>query len=192
MDENRYWFEEVPEDERYWFLVQWGPPRSMEVEEEAKAKKDERRSRPRTPEREEARKRVRGLIERADAVGFAPKALSPPWWAEVEPRWIHRYGPEYLEAPTLFTAREAVEEERRCRNDPDPGTYLDLVEEHGEEAINRALDNTSPLRALWVDRNTLLEKLEDAEFLAVMVNGRLKLRQDFMDELRRQQEEDDK
>ena len=32
MHEERYWFEEVPEEQRYWFLAPYGPPASQEAE----------------------------------------------------------------------------------------------------------------------------------------------------------------
>lgn len=56
---------------------------------------------------------------------------------------------------------------------------------------DEALDNTAPLRVLWIDRDSLLDKLGDSDFLCVMVDHRLKLRRDFMEELRKQREEDD-
>jgi hypothetical protein len=35
-----------------------------------------------------------------------------------------------------------------------------------------------------VDRDTLIDKLEDSHFLNVMVDGKLKQRRDFIEELR--------
>lgn len=35
MSEGRDWFEDVPENERYWFLAQWGTPWSQEAKREA-------------------------------------------------------------------------------------------------------------------------------------------------------------
>lgn len=192
MDEQQFWFEEVPENERYWFLVQWGPPPSRDAEQDERQLSEEPEVGPSRSELREARSRVSALIERAEALGFVPSALSPPYWIEIEPRWVQELGDATVEAPVLFTTREAAEEERRHREDTDPETYLDLVERYGEETINRAYNNTSTLRVLWMDRNTLLSKLEDADFEYVMVGGELKLRRDFMKQLRRKQEEDDK
>jgi hypothetical protein len=66
----------------------------------------------------------------------------------------------------------------------DPQSYLDLMERHGE-----AVANTSSLRVMWIDGDTLLDKLEDSDFLCVMVDRRLKVRQDFIEELKRRLEE---
>jgi hypothetical protein len=103
---------------------------------------------------------------------------------------VYRQGKEYLESPKLFSTKEAAEEELRIRENNDLDTYLDLSEQHGEELVNQAYNNTSSLRVLWMDRDTLLGKLEDVNFLTLMVDNRLKLRSDFMRELREQLEED--
>jgi hypothetical protein len=54
-----------------------------------------------------------------------------------------------------------------------------------------AVGNTSSLRVMWIDLDMLLDKLKDSDFLCVMVDHRLKLRQDFIEELKRQPEEDE-
>ena len=58
------------------------------------------------------------------------------------------------------------------------------MEEHGEEEVNVAYENTLPTMIFFSDTETLLYSLEDSDFLCVMVDGRLKLRQDFAEELR--------
>ncbi len=114
-------------------------------------------------------------------------AISVPWWPEVQPRWVHspEYGPEYLEAPMLFTTEEAAEEERRHLEDTELESYLDLVERYGEENVNEAYDNTLPLRVFGMSRDELLDKLENSDFLCVMVDDKLKLRGDLVEELKR-------
>lgn len=62
---------------------------------------------------------------------------------------------------------------------------MKLVEEYGEAEVNKAFDNTASYRTVWVDQDTLLDKLGDSDFLIVMVDGKLRLRSDFMEELRR-------
>ncbi len=42
---------------------------------------------------------------------------------------------------------------------------------------------------MWIDGDTLLDKLEDSDFLCVMVDHRSKLRQDFIEELKKRLEE---
>ncbi len=186
MGEDPYWFEEVPEEQRYWFLVQWGTPRSAEQWAEREPSQPPPGVDP--EEFQERLTRMQEIMQRAGAVGYAPAALSPPWWTEAELRWEHDEGPEFVSAPQLYTSKEAAERDLRDLEDRDPESYLALVERYGEELTNRALDNTSPLRAVWIDRALLLEKLEDAEFLCVRVDDQLKLRQDFMEELRELEE----
>ena len=65
----------------------------------------------------------------------------------------------------------------------EPEAYLDLVERFGEADVNEAFDNTAPLRAVWVDRDTVLDGLREVEFLCVMVDDRLRLRDDLIQEL---------
>ena len=65
----------------------------------------------------------------------------------------------------------------------EPEADPDLVERFGEVDVNEAFDNTPPLRAVWVDRDTILDGLREAEFLCVMVDDRLRLREDFIEEL---------
>ena len=65
----------------------------------------------------------------------------------------------------------------------EPDSHLRLIEEHGEEVLNRAWENAAPLHVFSMDRGWLLDLLEDSDFLCVMVDGRLKLRQDLIEEL---------
>jgi hypothetical protein len=66
----------------------------------------------------------------------------------------------------------------------EPEIYLDLVERHGVADVDEAFDNTAPRRAMWLDRDTLFSQLGDCAFLCVVVDDRLRLRQDFMEELK--------
>ena len=113
-----------------------------------------------------------------------------PWWPEAENKWVHEKGPEYVEAPQLFTTEAAAEGERHSLEQSAPEAYLDLVERYGEARAGEALDNTAPLRAMWTDRVSLLGSLEDSDFLCLMVDGVLKLRQDFIAELKEQVEQE--
>ena len=108
-EENRYWFEEVPERQRYWVLVSWGmPPKRAAAGEDldlpnelvSEAKEIERNVRAEkvfgiTPD--EARKIRREALarnERMDVIGYAPGVVSDPWWSDVNNRWIHEVGRE--------------------------------------------------------------------------------------------------
>ncbi len=62
--------------------------------------------------------------------------------------------------------------------------YLRLVNQHGEEEVNEAYENTPPTMMYFLDVETLLDHLEDSDFLCVMVDGRMMLRQDFAEDLR--------
>jgi hypothetical protein len=46
-----------------------------------------------------------------------------------------------------------------------------------------AYNNMAPLPVFDLDEDLLFGKLEDSDFLCVMVDGILKLRRDFMEEL---------
>ena len=203
MTEEQYWFEEVPEEQRYWFLAPYGQSVRQEADQEdaefppdlrseLENIRDERQARVfgmNTEQYLEKKKAASERLKRMAEVGFGPLALSDPAWPET-PKWVYRQGKEYLESPKLFSTKEAAEEELRIRENNDLDTYLDLSEQHGEELVNQAYNNTSSLRVLWMDRDTLLGKLEDVNFLTLMVDNRLKLRSDFMRELREQLEED--
>ncbi|MBV9454100.1 MAG: hypothetical protein JOZ19_08295 [Rubrobacter sp.] len=134
----------------------------------------------------DAVRRAREMKRRWDAAGYAPGALSPPWWPEAENKWVHAKGAEYIEAPQLFTTAAAAEEECRVLERSMPEAYLQLVDRYGEADASKAFDNTVPLRAVWTDRDSLLDSLEDSDFLCLMVDGVLKLRRMFIEELREQ------
>ncbi len=185
MGEESYWFEDVPEERRYWFLVQWGMPRSAEERQIGEEEVPESPPGADPAEFQENLERMQEVIRREQAAGYFPGALSQPWWTDIENMWEHREGPEFVAAPQLYTTRERAEEELRQINDREPEDLLNLVERHGWAATNEALDNTAPLKALWVDKDTLVEGLEDADFLCVRVDERLKLRQDFIEELKK-------
>ena len=112
----------------------------------------------------------------------AVRAFSIPWWPEAI-KWAHREGDERVDAPMLFSRQEAAEAEARRLSEPDPDGYLSLVSEVGEEEANRILAKSLPLRAYDLGQEMLAMKLEDCEFLCVMVDGRIKLRRDFLAEL---------
>jgi hypothetical protein len=190
-DTQRYWFEVVPEEQRYWFLL----PRVRPSREEAKQKdawlspenkaslgdietdvQADRLFGTTGDEIREIRKKTEETRKRMNEVGYGYNALSIPWWPEAH-KWKHKQELEYVQAPMLFSTREAAEKEKRAVQGPEP--------EYGEELVNAAYDNTAPLRAMWLDWGSLLDKLEDSDFLCVMVDHKLKLRQDFAGELRK-------
>jgi len=83
----------------------------------------------------------------------------------------------------LFTTREAAEAQLREIQDAEADNYLSLVEHHGEGIINVAYNNMAPLQVFDLDESLLFSKREDSDFLCVMVDGILKLRRDFMEEM---------
>jgi hypothetical protein len=198
VEPQRFPFEEIPEEHRYWFLVPWGPSPREEAEREDSVLSAEVQDELEETERSirhakvfgvteaEAREVVRRTMEprkRLEEVGFAPNAMSEPWWLEIQPRWVHRQKPEYVQAPMIFTTKEKAEKVWRSLEGTDPQSYMDLMERYGW-----AVANTSSLRVKWIDTEMLLDKLEDSDFLCVMVDHRLKLRQDFIEELKRRLE----
>ena len=88
-----------------------------------------------------------------------------------------------MQAPMIFSTKEEAEKVWRSLEGTDPQSYMDLMERYGW-----AVANTSSLRVMWIDTYTLLDKLEDSDFLCVMVDHTLKLRQDFIEELKRRLE----
>jgi hypothetical protein len=200
VEPQRYRFEEVPEEQRYWFLVPWGPSPREEAEREESVVSSEEQSELEDlevqriarvfniseAEARETRRGSRELRARMEEVGYALNALSVPWLPEIQPKWKHQQGPEYVQAPMIFSTKEEAEKVWGSLEGTDPQSYLDLMERHVE-----AVGNTSSLRVMWIDLDMLLDKLEDSDFLCVMVDHRLKLRQDFIEELKRQLEEDE-
>ncbi len=114
---------------------------------------------------------------------LASTPLSVPWWTEVY-KWAHKEGVERVDAPMLFSSRGGAEEELRCLYGAAADEYLLLVEQHGEEEVNEAYENTPPTKIHSLDAEMLLDCLEDSDFLCVMVDGRMRLRQDLAEELR--------
>jgi hypothetical protein len=104
----------------------------------------------------------------------AEVAVSVPRFSEVQPRWVHDPEdlPEYLEAPTLFTTKEAAEEQWR---------YL-----HDFGVARRDYEDSLPLLVFKIGCGELLEKLEYSHFLCVMLDDKLRRRRDIIEELRAQ------
>jgi DNA-binding transcriptional ArsR family regulator len=114
--------------------------------------------------------------------------LSIPWWTEVI-KWGYEVGGERVDAPMLFSTKARAMEQLRELEGAAADEYLRLVEEHGEEYVNRAYDNTPPTMIFSLDAETLLDNLEDSDFTYVRYDGRMMLRQDFAKGLRRWMEE---
>jgi hypothetical protein len=110
-------------------------------------------------------------------------SLSVPWWPEVI-KWTHQEGIERVDAPMLFSTMAGAGEQLRALHGAAADEYLRLVNQHGEEEVNEAYENTPPTMMYFLDVETLLDHLEDSDFLCVMVDGRMMLRQDFAEDLR--------
>jgi hypothetical protein len=182
MSEERYWFEEVPEGDRFYYITEWGMPRRAEEEARQWEEKTSSETLPPGITAQDV-ERVDEIRRREDAVDFSSGALSPPWWPEAQFSWIHQEGPEYLRAPRIFTTKARAEAVLHAFQGDETENFMDLVDRYGFEAANEALENTSTLRVMWMDKESLLTSLEMADFLCVMVDNRLMLRQDLMEEL---------
>jgi hypothetical protein len=112
----------------------------------------------------------------------AERVFSVPWWAEAM-KYTHEEGNERVDAPILFTSEEAAEVQLRKTEEAEPDSYLKLVNQHGEQLVNEAYNNAAPLTIIGIGRDALADKLEDSDFLCVVVDGRMKLRQDLIEEL---------
>jgi hypothetical protein len=194
-DTQQYWFEAAPEEQRYWFLLRWVRPRREEAKQDDAWLSTENKASLRDIETDvqadrlfgttgdetrEIQKKDEETRKRMDEVGYGYIALSTPWWSEAL-KWEHKQELEYVQAPMLFSTREAAEKEKRAVEGDEP--------EYGEELVNKAYDNPASLRVMWLDWGWLLDKLEDSDFLCVMVDHKLKGRQDFAEELRKKLED---
>lgn len=110
------------------------------------------------------------------------RGLSVPWWPEAA-KWVHEVAGEHVTVPMLFTSQEAAEAQLSSVQRAEADGYLDMLETYGEESTNTALDNTAPPEVRGIDEDLLLSKLEDSDFWYVMVDGKMKLRPDFIEEL---------
>lgn len=114
---------------------------------------------------------------------LAGAPLSVPWWPEVY-KWAYREELERVDVPMLFSTMVGAGEELRKQHGAAADEYLRLVEQHGEEEVNEAYENTPPMMFHSLNAEGLLDYLEDSDFLCVMVDGRMRLRQDLVEELR--------
>src|SRR5215212_9333717 len=119
-------------------------------------------------------------------IGNSP--LSIPWWTEVL-KWQDREGGERVDAPMLFSTMAGAEEELHSLQQAEADEYLRLVENVGEGTVNRALNNTPSSKVFVLDAETLQDNLEDSDFPYVVVDHELKLRQDFVEELKNRLEQ---
>ncbi len=108
--------------------------------------------------------------------------VSVPWWPEAE-HGEYGEGREHLEPPALYTTKERAERNLRRHQDAAPDSDLNLVERYGDEVANKAFNNALPLRVFEMSTDLLLIKLEYSDFLCVLVDDKLRLRQDLIDEL---------
>ena len=97
--------------------------------------------------------------------------------------YTHEEGNERVEAPILFASEEGAEVQLRKTEEAESDLYLKLVIQHGEQRVNKAYNNTAPLSILGISRDALADKLGGSDFSCVVVDGRMKLRQDFIEEL---------
>jgi hypothetical protein len=158
--------------QRYWYLAN-DPSRSVTARsDEERAREDWIRDLP-----EDVRRRV-----------IESRVLTEPDWPE-----IHTYIPEgrpYPDegrVPMLFTTKEgAVSELRDVQEASEPPNYVRAVEGVGDEAGGEVVNSMPAYKLYGLDADLLVGKLEDAEFEYVMVDGRMQLRQDLIDELQRE------
>ena len=152
---ERYWFENVPEEERYWAVVQMGLPQSRADEPEPDLREGV------FSNDLEAVEEVQEVIRRQYAVGFVPGAI--------EPELVKTNPDEY--ALVLYTSRAAAEEELRAIEERDSDEYLRLKDIYGQEQTDRAYSNTPPYRVVWTTSELLLEKLKELELAALEKYG---------------------
>jgi hypothetical protein len=101
----------------------------------------------------------------------AEKVFSVPWWPEAM-KYTHEEGNERVEAPILFTSEEAAEVQLRETEEAESDLYLKLVNQHGEQPVNKAYNNTAPLAILGISRDALADNCGQAwRFGFLMCSG---------------------
>jgi hypothetical protein len=170
MSERPFWFEDYPEDQKYWFLAPLGTSPRLKDESEASVFRSS----------EDALAKIRKELELMEASGYGEKALEEAEWPGVYSAvFADRGGREHL-APILYTRKELAEEELDRVQAREPEDYRQDVKQYGQAFADKAWTNRLPPRVLWVDRGTLIDKLEASHFLYVMVDGELKQRRRIM------------
>jgi hypothetical protein len=144
---KKFWFEKVPQEERYWAVVRLGIPQSRSGETESDLEP------PVSSDDLEAVEEVDEFMRRGDAFGFVPMAI--------EPELVSTNPNKY--ALVLYTSRTAAEEELRAIEERDPDEYLRLVSVYGQEQTDQAYSGTPPYRVVWTTATLLLEKLKELE-----------------------------
>jgi hypothetical protein len=108
------------------------------------------------------------------------RAVSDPWWPE-SCKWAYRCDVERVDAPLIFTTRERAEQALGPLREAERHDFLERL----ESIVDRTLHHyQTSLQAYGISLNSLIEKLESADFLCVRVDGELKLRRDFVEELK--------
>jgi hypothetical protein len=99
--------------------------------------------------------------------------IDVPHWTDVTP-----YEPEVegrpVRAPMLFTTRDKAETELRSFDEGEADEYLRAIREVGEDAWNRALDNTPEHQVCEIGEWLRREHLNDSEIEYVMVDHELR------------------
>jgi len=168
---------------RYWFLVN-GPRRLVPPSHEVKGVF--------------GRMDVLDLPEEQRRRAVEARSLSIPGWHEAYWWWPEGEGYENS-APILFTTREAAEAELRRIERDEPEAYLESLdrsrtraaleggdERGAEDSYNETVSNTEPYEVRGLDADLLALKLEDSEFPYVVVDGQKKLREEFQQELEKE------
>ncbi len=118
-------------------------------------------------------------FEDSDGDSFTTKRA----FAEEPLGWFYEGENESVTAPMLFTSQEEAEAQlRRIQRDV-PDAYVAMAERYGEDATHRTYIDLFPIEVRKMDKDLVLRKLEDSTFLCVMVDGRMKLRRDLIEEL---------
>ena len=120
------------------------------------------------------------ILARGEQNTLPGRAVSNPWWPEAC-KWTYRRDVERVDAPLIFTTRERAEQVLGPLREAERHDFL----ERFGMIVDRALHHHhASLHAYGVSRDSLVEKLESADFLCVKVDGKLKLRRDFVEELK--------
>ena len=158
--------------QRYWYLAN-DPRRTVTARSaEERARKDWILDLP-----EDIRRRV-----------IESRVLSEPNWPEIHSYYVPEGKTEREgRVPMLFTTKEgALSVLRDVKEVSEPPLYVRAVEATGEEASSEAVNSMPPYKVFGLDADLLVSKLKDAEFEYVMVDGRVQLRRDLIEELQRE------
>jgi hypothetical protein len=137
-------------------------------------------SKPLRQEEQQMHEPLYWILARGEQNTLPGRAVSNPWWPQ-SCKWAYRCDAERVDAPLIFGTRERAEQELGLLREAERHDFLERLEVIVERALHH---RHASLHMYAISRDSLIEKLEGAHFLCVTVDAELKLRRDFVKELK--------